>query len=291
MRLSVVIPCLNAASTIGAQLQALAEQRWHEPWEIVVADNGSTDGSPSVVDSYRAKWPHLRLVDASACRGQPFALNAGASAALGEALVFCDADDQVGDGWLSAMGDALREHDFVACSIDFEKLNPPWLQAIFSGHAQRHGRFQKARFAPHYWHAGGGTIGVKKWLWKAVGGFSGALPYQHDTDFCFKVQLRGVEPYFVREAVVHLRCRPTLRGLMRQAANWAEYSVLLYKMYRPAGTADARLWKEFFWQWKALLGSFPRVFLDRAAQARWIWRFGWQLGRLRGSLKHRVPPV
>ena len=42
-RLSVIIPCFNAATTIGAQLEALANQAWAEPWELIIADNGSKD--------------------------------------------------------------------------------------------------------------------------------------------------------------------------------------------------------------------------------------------------------
>jgi glycosyltransferase involved in cell wall biosynthesis len=53
LRLSVVIPCLNAAATIGVQLEALAGQSWEGEWEVVVADNGSTDGSQAIVESYR----------------------------------------------------------------------------------------------------------------------------------------------------------------------------------------------------------------------------------------------
>src|SRR4029077_7325804 len=39
LKLSVVIPCLNAAATIGAQLEALTRQSWEGEWEVIVADN------------------------------------------------------------------------------------------------------------------------------------------------------------------------------------------------------------------------------------------------------------
>jgi glycosyltransferase involved in cell wall biosynthesis len=291
MKLSIIIPCFNAARTIGLQLDALVNQHWSEPWEIVVADNGSTDESRKIVESYRDRLPNLRIVDASRRRGQPYALNCGAAAATGIALAFCDADDEVAPGWVAAMGDALLQHDFVACRIDFKKLNPAWAQAVFQRHPQQHGRLVKASFPPYLWHAGGGTLGVKKSLHEALGGFDEALPYLHDTDFCFKVQLKGVELHFVSEAVVHIRCRDTLRGLLRQACHWAEYNVLLYKMYRPANSMDFSRWKICLGEWKGLLRAIPQSRLDRTAQARWVWRFGWQLGRLLGSIKYHVPPV
>lgn len=291
MKLSVVIPCLNAAATIGVQLDALAKQQWDQPWEVIVADNGSTDESLKIVEQYRDRLPNLRIVDASGRRGQPYALNVGALAATGDALLFCDADDEVGPGWLPAMGEALLKYDFVACGIDFKKLNPLWLQGIFPGNAQQHGRLQKARIPPYLWHAGGGTLGVKKSLHEAVGGFDETLPYQHDTDYCFKIQLRGIEPRFVPDAVVHIRCRNTLEGILRQACHWAEYRILLYKMYRPMNSEGLSCWKKFLWQWKGLLFSVPQIASDRTTRARWFWRLGWQIGRLIGSIKHHVPPV
>jgi glycosyltransferase involved in cell wall biosynthesis len=291
MQLSVVIPCLNGAGTIGVQLDALANQQWEKPWEIIVADNGSTDDSRTIVESYRDRLPNLRTVDASARRGQPYALNCGAAAATGIALAFCDADDEVAPGWVAAMGEALLNYDCVACRIDFKKLNPPWAQAIFQRHAQQHGQLLKAPFPPYLRHAGGGTLGVKKSLHEVVGGFDEALPYHHDTEFCFKVQLMGVELHYVSEAVVHVRCRDTLRGLLRQACHWAEYGVLLYKMYRPANSNDFSHWKEFLWEWRGILRSIRQICLDKSSRARWIWRFGRQLGRLVGSIKYHVPPV
>jgi glycosyltransferase involved in cell wall biosynthesis len=49
MKLSVVIPCLNAAETIGGQLDALRGQNWSEPWEVIIADNGSTDATVNII--------------------------------------------------------------------------------------------------------------------------------------------------------------------------------------------------------------------------------------------------
>jgi glycosyltransferase involved in cell wall biosynthesis len=290
IKLTVVIPCLNGAGTIGAQLDALAGQEWDQPWEIVVADNGSTDESLQILERYKNKFPNLRVADASARRGQPYALNVGAKAARGEALAFCDADDEVGPGWLSAIGQALSKYDCVACRIDFKKLNPEWIKEIFQDHEQQHDGLIKAWYPPYLWHAGGGTLGIKKTLHLAIGGFDESLPYEHDTDYCFKVQLSGVEIHFVPDALIHVRCRHTLMGLFRQARHWAEYTVLLYKHYRSFEKGQLRPWRNFVRQCKNLFLAIPQMHY-KAGRALWVWKFGWQLGRLRGSLRHHVPPV
>lgn len=289
MQLSVIIPCYNAASTIAAQLEALAGQSWPGTWEVIVADNRSTDDSMAIVNAYRGRLPNLRIVDASVRQGQPYALNAGASAATGEALAFCDADDEVGMGWVAGMGEALSRHDFVACRIDTERLNPSWLQES-RGNAQCDG-LQRIWYPPYLPHAGGGTLGVKRALHEAVGGFDESLPYLHDTDYCFKIQLRGVPLHFVQDAVVHIRYRERLGSIFHQARLWAVYNVIVYKRYqRASGMKVSQPWRKYLKGWKRVVRNLPQL-RRKGGRAAWLWRVGWQIGRLEGSIKHRVHPI
>jgi GT2 family glycosyltransferase len=73
--------------------------------------------------------------------------------------------------------------------VDFVKLNPPWISAIFKDHPQ-HAKLQKAWYPPYMFHAGGGTLGIQKSFHDAVGGFEESLPAHEDTDYCFRVQRR-----------------------------------------------------------------------------------------------------
>ena len=290
MKLSVIVPCLNAADVLGVQLEALAGQRWDQPWEVIVSDNGSTDRSLAIVDQYKARIPNLRVADASARKGQPYALNVGAMAATGDALAFCDADDEVAPGWLAAVAEALsKKYDFVACRIDMEKLNPTWLPAGFKKHPQNHG-LQKASYPPYLPHGGGGTLGVKKSLHDRIGGFDESLPYLHDTDYCFKIQLTGTKLHFLPDAVVNVRHRNSATGVFRQARNYAEYRVLLYKRYRPSNDKELWRWKIHLNQWKTILRSISQI-RYKTSRFAWAWSLGYQVGMLKGSIKHGVPPV
>lgn len=287
MKLSIIIPCYNAASTIGATLDALAAQEWSEPWEALIVNNRSTDASLAIVERYRARIPQLRVVEASERQGQPFALNSGVAAALGESVAFTDADDEIGPGWLAAMGQALEKYDFVACRIDDEKLNSQE-QRRLRGNNQRDG-IQPYKYPPYLPHAGGGTLGVKRHLFELVGGFDEALPYLHDTDFCWKLQRAGVTLRFVPDAVLHIRYRGTLKALYRQARNYGEYNVILYKRYRPLGMPAIPI-KQGIRAWINIGKSALRVARsrDRTQFGHLVWNFGWRLGRVRGSIKHGV---
>ncbi|MDA0700047.1 MAG: glycosyltransferase family 2 protein [bacterium] len=270
MKLSVVIPCYNAAATLGEQLEALAEQRWDQAWEVVLADNRSTDGSMAIAASFASRLPNLRVVDASLRQGQPFALNAGAEAAHGDALAFCDADDVVGKGWVAAMGHALAHHEFVACRTDIAMLNSPAVQRT-RRNAQGHG-LQAYTNPPFLPHAGGGTLGVRRAL--------------HDTDYCWRLQESGVRLTFVPEALTHVRYRDTARGNYLQAKSYGEYNVLLYRRYRHHGMPPVD-WRRGVKGWLTLAMGIPLLYRPQA-RLLWMRRLGWRMGRLQGSLKHRV---
>jgi glycosyltransferase involved in cell wall biosynthesis len=284
MKLSVIVPCLNGAATIATQLEALANQHWCGTWEVIISDNGSTDGSLAIAERYRQRLPAFQIVDSSDRYGRPHAVNIGAIAATGDALLFCDVDDEVAPEWLAAMGEALSEHDFVSCRIDGERLNPPWLRES-RGNPQRNG-LQPHKYPPYLSHAGGGTLGVKRSLHEAIGGYDEAFRFLADTDYCWRIQLSGTRLHFVPNAVVNVRYRDTLYGIYRQARGWGEYNVLLYKKYRPLGMPKLS-WKQSLVGWHGLLRRLPQI-CHKGSRASWVRGFGWRVGRIRGCIKFRV---
>ena len=74
---SVIIPVYNGAATLGEQLAALAPQTTDRPFEVLVCDNNSTDGTRTVVDEWVGRVPGLRVVDAFARQGPSHARNRG----------------------------------------------------------------------------------------------------------------------------------------------------------------------------------------------------------------------
>ncbi len=284
LSLSVIIPCFDAEATLGEQLEALASQSWDGPWEVIVADNGSTDASREVAERFRGRLPALRVLDASDRRGPGHAKNRAAEVASGEALLFTDADDRVGEGWLRAMGEALERHDFVAARYDAELLNPPDVAAA-RNNPQRDGLipYTYPRFRPH---AGGSSLGVRRLLHQAIGGYDEGLPALEDTDYCWRIQLAGTELVSVPDAVVHIRYRAGTGALARQSYRFGIYNVLMCKRYRDRGmgrlsplAGPAR--------WLKLLLTGYQLF-QPSRRAAWLAQLGWRLGRLRGCLRYRI---
>jgi len=285
LKLSVVIPCLNAAGLIPVQLAALAGQSWSGEWEVIVADNGSTDRSREVVLAYQDRLPGLRVIDASDRKGQAHARNVGAAAATGDAFLFVDADDEVAPGWLEAMGRALAVHDFVACRYDNEKLNPPWVQRTHLN-PQKDG-LTSYDYPPFLPHAGGGGLGVTRRAHEAVGGFDETLPALEDTDYCWRLQLAGFPLHFAPEAVVNIRHRGDLGSIYRQGVSYGLHNVLIYERYRTKGMPRLG-WFPGIRKWLSLLLRTPLLLLTREGRARWIWQLGWRVGRIKGCFRYRV---
>jgi GT2 family glycosyltransferase len=107
--ISVVIPCRNGAETLGQQLDAVLGQITCATYEVVIADNGSTDGTAALVGSYAARDLRVRLVDASREPGANVARNDGVKAARGAFILMCDADDLVHPGWIDAYWRAFAD--------------------------------------------------------------------------------------------------------------------------------------------------------------------------------------
>src|SRR5207249_310562 len=231
MKLSAVIPCRNAADRLPRQLSALAREKWQGWWEVVIADNGSTDGTRKVAERFKDRLPRLLVVDASARRGASYARNVGARSASGEAFLFLDADDEIAPGYLPPMADALTHHDFVAAYRDSESLNTGWVRLSRRTHPYE-GFRNFYGFLPH---AGGTRIGVRRPIFESAGGFDENLLGGEDVDFCWRVQLAGIPLHLVSEATVRVRFRQSLPRIYKQARLSGRGDALLYCRYRAAG--------------------------------------------------------
>jgi len=87
--ISVIVPCFNAQSWVGAAIESALAQDGPE-LEVIAINDGSTDGSLSVLERYTG--PRVRVID-QPNRGSAAARNAGLGAARGKYIQFLDADD------------------------------------------------------------------------------------------------------------------------------------------------------------------------------------------------------
>jgi glycosyltransferase involved in cell wall biosynthesis len=119
-KVSVVVPAYNAESTIGRVLAAIAEQE-PRPHEVIVVDDGSTDGTAAVAERLGA-----RVVRADGEGYAGGARNTGWSATTGDVVVFIDADVVPDPGWAEGLSRALTEFPgaIVGCARTFSPRTP-----------------------------------------------------------------------------------------------------------------------------------------------------------------------
>ncbi len=89
---SVITPVWNAAATLAATVASVRAQSFPD-WEMLVVDDGSTDGSAALAQALAREEPRLRLLAHPTTRGAAAARNHGIRAARGRYLAFLDADD------------------------------------------------------------------------------------------------------------------------------------------------------------------------------------------------------
>jgi glycosyltransferase involved in cell wall biosynthesis len=281
--ISVVIPVLDAADTLSAQLEALSGQTYRGKWELIIADNGSTDGTQGLARTWADRIPGLQVVDASDRKGQAHARNVGATAARGDFIAFCDADDVATPGWLEAMAEAARSSDVAAGTLEHESLNQP-LVRLWRSTQPREETPEDEAFLP--W-AESANLGVRASVFHVLGGFNEEYPISEDVEFSWRVQLASYQLGFAPDAVVRYRHRSGLRPLMHQHYLYGVHAAKLYRDFRTRGMPRSpfrraiRVWGRVI---AHLVVDLP--FPDR--RGTWLRKAAYRWGRLWGSIRYRV---
>lgn len=121
--LSVILPVYNAEGTVAATLGALLAQPLR-PFEILVSDDGSTDGSLAVCRRCERENPGSVRVFTGPNAGVSVARNRALDAARGEWISFCDADDIPHPGIYARLLDLAREEEAELALCAFQWVNP-----------------------------------------------------------------------------------------------------------------------------------------------------------------------
>jgi glycosyltransferase involved in cell wall biosynthesis len=234
---SIVIPCYNAEETIAAALARILEQSAGRSVEVLVCDNGSTDRTLEVVRGVPAGDTPLHVVNASGERGAAAARNVGARAAVGELLVFVDADDLVGPGWLDGLLNASREEAILAGAVD------EWSLARFPTWRASSTPFRPPTTIRGRVFAISANCAVPRSLFLRLGGFQSNCGggVGEDVDLSWRAQELGYPIHFVADSRVVKRPRATRRGLFVQWANYGRSAAVLSRRFvEPAGAPRGR---------------------------------------------------
>ena len=280
MDLSVIMAARNEAEYIGQQVAAVLGQEWSGDWELIVVDNGSTDGTLAVLDGFDD--PRLRVVSATDRGSRPYAVGVGIAHSDAPLLVFVDADDVVGVGWLRAIAEGLTHHRVVTGPNEVHRLNPLWL-ATSRGES---GDQAVGSFYSLFPAIRGNNYGMRRDVLDDIGPLAEGYFPVDDMEFSMRCWLAGTEIVGLPDAVVHYRYRESVRALWRQGFSYGSHRPTIGRLLRDAGLPTPPKfsgWKS----WVVLVLRLPTL-RSREGRMRWVWILANRVGQLVGSVRNRI---
>jgi hypothetical protein len=201
--ITIVIPVRNDAARLRLCLDAITRNEHSQRSRVVVADNGSTDGSARVAASAGAAVLPLPGYRVGELR------NIAAAATSSPLIAFVDADHLIQPGWVQAALTVFEDHQIAAAGSPYSPAPAAnWVQRAYN-------RFRPELHTrePVQW-LGSGNLIVRREAFERVGGFDPSLESCEDVDLCNR--LRGAGYRLVADPQlrsVHLGDPATLRGL------------------------------------------------------------------------------
>jgi glycosyltransferase involved in cell wall biosynthesis len=300
--LSVIVPSFNRASLIGTTLASLVRQIG-PAGEIIVVDDGSTDGTAAVAEAFGGPVRVLRQANT----GPSAARNLGFSASTGEYVLFFDSDDLLAPGSIESALARLRETGAdvgvgrrIRARIGSEGIVPT------SPVIQQHGLPQGDDLI--YWLLTHWSISPHQLLFRReaalrAGGFPEDLWVAEDQEFFLRALIAGARAVWCPDFFMIYRDDNTDKlsesALSRKIGDWAKFLLRARSLCLAAGERDPMEWFGYRLRlWKAFedLRDIPaRAGLRQEIEAlpgivsrRSVYHLAHRLGTLMGGLNQRL---
>ncbi len=276
---SIVIPNWNGVHHLPTCLESLRCQTFRD-FEVIVADNGSTDGSLELLACH---YPEVQVLTLGENRGFAGACNAGIKSAQGEFVVLLNNDTETDPHWLDEIVAAFQRHpeagivaskmllfdrrDIFHTAGDFYRVDGiPGNRGVWQRDEGQYDR-EEAVFS-----ACGGSAVYQKAMLDQVGLLDEDFFFScEDVDLAWRAQLACWRCVYAPCAVVYHKLSATGGGVTASFYDGRNFIYLLAKDY------PGDLWRT---HWRAILRAQLRI----TAEALRAWRGAAARARLRGQL-------
>ena len=196
--ISCIVPVFNGERYLGDAIESICQQTYQK-FEIIVIDDGSTDGTAAVARQYGHRIRYLRQLNA----GTGAARNLGLAAAQGEFIAFLDADDLWHPEKLERqMARFEARHELDYCLAYVRNF---WVPEL-AEEAKRFLDHRIARPLPGYSTC---TLLARRDLFSTVGTFSTAAEHAGDTEWFVRVAENRAEMEMLPDVLLYRRLHKT----------------------------------------------------------------------------------
>ncbi|WP_407891391.1 glycosyltransferase [Lacticaseibacillus sp. N501-2] len=226
--ITIMIPAHNEEVMIESTIRYLFDQLNYDNFEILVMNDGSTDGTEDILQRLQGEYPRLRVITIEANKGKAHAFNIGMYFAKGEYILSNDADTvPEPDALMKYMNYFIHDRDMntsaVTANMDVQnrtKLICKSQTVEFSSIVGVIKRSQAAVNDSMYAYSGANTMYRKRFL-VSVGGFRQNRATE-DISIAWDHQMIGAVPRFAPNIVFHMNVPETIGDLFKQRKRWAQ---------------------------------------------------------------------
>jgi glycosyltransferase involved in cell wall biosynthesis len=191
-QISVVLPTFNRAAFLERATASVLAQTFHD-FELLIVDDGSSDGTFSVAEKFVARHPNVRYLR-HANRKLGFSRNVGIQASVGSLVAFLDSDDEYKPEYLASRQEFLADHPEVALVQGGFHVN---------GNPEVVDYFDPTRRVSIYDCVVGPTFFGRRELFFELGGFHD-IAYGEDTDFWARASKKA-RTVTLQEPILYLK--------------------------------------------------------------------------------------
>ena len=211
--ISVIIPVLNNKNGLIDTLEAVTNQSVNQSkYEVIVSDNGSTDGTLDVIHHYKAINPQIKLVQEK-LKSSYAARNKAILKAAGPILAFIDANMTCPKNWLQKIIEAFKilDSDYLGSKVII-KPKTKSLASIYNTLTGFHIKteIEKNHFAPTC------CLSVKRSIFEQTGLFDQRLESGGDWEFGNRVFNKGLKINYSSKIIVYHPSRTKISELIRK---------------------------------------------------------------------------
>lgn len=214
--ISLIIPVYNRPQEVEELLETLVRQT-DPDFEVVIAEDGSTDDSRGVAERYSER---LHITYCTQPNGGPSsARNLGARNAKGDFFIFMDSDCLVPERYFETVNRRVRKEKIEffggadSAAPDFSPLQKAVsysMTSVFTTGGIRGRKKRIGKYSPRSFN-----FGIDRRLFESVGGFTD-MRIGEDIDFGFKVLETGAKAVFLEDATVCHKRRTSMRLFFKQ---------------------------------------------------------------------------